>query len=78
MMSVNDLCHCLTVLGQAVFFDDGFPKQGHCVGEDSDAVARKAKVAIIAPRDEHRSRTYQFPIRMFSKKRIQTKYLSRC
>ncbi len=29
----------------------------------------QTKVAIIAPRDEHRSRTFQIPIRMFSNKK---------
>ena len=63
------MCHCLNVFGQAVLF--GPAHRRHCFSEDSSEASPQTKVAIIAPRDEHCSRTYQNPIRMFSKKEFK-------
>ena len=43
----------------------------HRVSEDSSEASPQTKVAIIAPRDEHCSRTCQMTIRTFSKKELK-------
>ena len=47
----------MTVFGHAVFLDCLKKKGRHCVYEDSREAWPQTKVAIIAPRDEHRSKT---------------------
>ena len=39
-----------------------------CASEDSREASPQTKVAILAPRDEHRSKTDQIPIRIISSK----------
>ena len=58
----------MTVFGRAVSFKHVLMSRGHFVGEESSEASTWTKVVIVAPRDEHRSRTDQIPIRMFSKK----------
>ncbi len=61
----------MTVLGHAVLFDANSKIRSHCVGEDSREALPQTKVAIIAPRDEHCSRTYQIPIPMVSNQKFE-------
>jgi len=65
------LCHCLTVIGQAVLFR--LVLRRHC-SDYFRAASPPTKVAIIAPRFEHCSRTYQIPIRMFTKKEFKPSF----
>ncbi len=58
----------MTVFGRAVSFKHVLMSREHFVGEESSEASTWTKVVIVAPRDEHRSRTDQIPIRMFSKK----------
>ncbi len=44
--------------------------RSHGFVEDSSEASPQTKVAIIAPRDEHCSRTYQIPIRIFSNQKF--------
>ena len=66
-MSRKDVCHCLILLDQAVLFDEKLISRKHGIGEEFIEVLPQTKVAIIAPRDLHRSRTHHLPIRMLSK-----------
>ena len=43
----------------------------HCFSEDSSEALPQTKVAIIALRDEHCSRTYQIPISMVSNQKFK-------
>ncbi len=48
----------------------------HSCAEASKVGSPLTKVAIIAPRDEHRSRTCHISIRMISKTAFKQKYFS--
>ena len=65
--SRKDVCHCLIVLDQAVLFDEKLISRKLGVGAEFIEVLPQAKVAIIAPLDEHRSRTHHLSISMLSK-----------
>ena len=64
-------CHGFTVFGKAVLFERVIEPRRHRLGEDSRGALPQTKVAIITPRDEHCSSTYQIPIRMFSNRKFK-------
>ncbi len=61
----------MTVFGHSVAFNREFKSQRRCVGEDPREALPQTKVAIIAPRDEHCSRTIHITISMFSNQEFQ-------
>ncbi len=64
-------CHGYTVFGKAVLFGYVIKDEDTALSKTPSRASPQTKVAIIAPRDEHCSRTYQIPIRMVSNQKFK-------